>query len=378
MAEMAVEKAEETTPVLSIYTEPFPIKFDGGDEFRRALRKRIDDYFVHTGRKKRDCPEMYAKGAILFGVMVLLYVLLVFVAWTWWMAIPLAILLGLAMAAVGFNVQHDGGHRAYSERAWVNKLSALTLDFLGASSYIWARKHNSIHHSYTNITGHDDDINVGFLGRLSPHQPRHRFHRLQHIYLWVLYGLLPIKWHFVDDFRNLYNGHLGGHRLPRPKGWDLVTFVAGKVVFFSWAFAIPLMFHSWWLVASIYALAAFAEGIALSVVFQMAHCVEEAEFPMPEAETGRIEHSWAAHQVETTVDFAPRSRIVTWLIGGLNCQVEHHLFPQICHIHYPALSPIVQQVCKEFGLRYRANATFFEGVVSHFRWLRRMGMPETA
>ena len=158
----------------------------------------------------------------------------------WWLVLPLAVLLGLAMAAIGFNVQHDGGHDAYSEHKWVNKLMAGTLDLLGGSSYVWDWKHNSIHHTYTNITGHDDDIDLGFLGRLSPHQKRYPFHRLQGLYLWLLYGFIVIKWHFFDDFYFLATGRLGGHGTPRPRGRDLLVFVGGKVVFFSLAFVLPI------------------------------------------------------------------------------------------------------------------------------------------
>ena len=351
-----------------------PLKFQTPDGFRRALRRRVDDYFASTGRKPRDCLQMYTKSAIVLSALAGVYVLLMIVPGPWWVAGPLAILLGLSTAVAAFNVQHDGGHGAYSEHRWINKLASLTLDLLGGSSYIWARKHNSIHHSYTNVSGHDDDINVGLLGRLSPHQPRLKFHRLQHFYLWILYGFLPVKWHLFDDFHNVVTRRIGGHRFPRPKGWDLVTFIGGKVLFFSLAFGLPMLLHPWWCVLALYGIATFVQGVALSVVFQMAHCVEQAAFPQPLPDTGRIESSWAVHQVETTVDFAPRSRTIAWLVGGLNFQVEHHLFPQICHVHYPALARLVEETCLEFGLRYKAYKTFLAGVASHYRWLRQMGL----
>jgi linoleoyl-CoA desaturase len=278
------------------------------------------------------------------------------------------------MAAIGFNVQHDGGHGAYSNRRWINKLMALSLDLLGGSSYIWARKHNLIHHSFANITGHDDDINLGLVARLSPHQRRLKFHRLQHFYLWALYGLLPIKWQFYDDFRAMVTGRIGEHQFVHPKGWDLVTLIAGKAVFFSLALVIPLLQHPVWAVLLFYVTASVVQGVVLSVVFQLAHCVEEAAFPLPRKDTGRMEAAWAVHQVETTVDFARRSRLLSWFIGGLNFQIEHHLFPQICHVHYPALSLLVEQTCKEYGLRYVTHETFLAGAASHFRWLRRMGI----
>jgi linoleoyl-CoA desaturase len=193
-----------------------------------------------------------------------------------------------------------------------------------------------------------------------------------------LYGFLPIKWHFYDDFRALVTGRIGAHRLARPKGWDLVTFAGGKVVFFALALGIPLLLHPVWVVLLSYVAATLVEGVALSVVFQLAHCVEEAGFPLPREDTGRMEAAWAVHQVETTVDFARGNRLLSWFIGGLNFQIEHHLFPRICHVHYPALAPLVEETCREFGLRYVAHDTFRGAVASHFRWLRRMGMAGTA
>ena len=365
-----IESFEQRTTEIPTYA----IKFQSPDSFRQALRQRVDEYFANTGRKPRDCRQMYAKSAIILCWCVAAYAVLVVFASSWWLAIPLAALLGLSLAVAAFNIQHDGGHGAYSDHRWVNKLASLTLDLLGGSSYVWARKHNTIHHSYTNVTGHDDDINVGILGRLSPHQKRLKFHRLQHFYLWVLYGFLPVKWHLYDDFRDVVTGRIAGHRFPRPKGWDLVTFVGGKTLFFALAFGLPMLLHPWWCVLALYGIASFVQGVTLSVVFQMAHCVEGAAFPNPLPDNGRIESSWAVHQVETTVDFAPRSRVVAWLVGGLNFQIEHHLFPQICHVHYPALSKLVEETCREFGLKYKAYKTFLSGLASHYRWLRRMGM----
>jgi linoleoyl-CoA desaturase len=359
-------------------TAPAPPKFDTNDRFRRELRQRIDQYFTSTGRRPRDSWKMYLKTAIVFGAFAASYVFLVFGATTWWLALPLALVLGLSVTAIGFNIQHDGGHRAYSDHAWINQSAALTLDLLGGSSYIWARKHNSIHHSFTNITGQDDDINVGFLGRMSPYQQRLKLHRVQHWYLWVLYGFLAIKWHLVDDFHNVLTGRIGQHPFPRPRGWDLVTFIAGKFAFFTLAFGLPLLLHPWWIVLAFYAGVSFVEGVVLSVVFQLAHCVEEADFPLPSPETGRMATAWAEHQVQTTVDFAPRNWLLSWYIGGLNYQIEHHLFPQICHVHYPALAPVVRQTCEEFGLRYSVNPTFRAGVASHFRWLRQMGRSDVS
>jgi linoleoyl-CoA desaturase len=358
--------------------DPAKVKFSGSDRFIRELRRRVDAYFERTGKSRRDCPQMYFKTTTILAWFISAYLLLLFVATSWWTIVPLAVILGLSIAAIGFNIQHDGGHRAYSDHQWVNKIMALTLDLMGGSSYLWDWKHNSIHHTYPNVEGHDDDINLGFLGRLSPQQRRLKFHRFQGIYLWLLYGFMAIKWHLIDDFYQVSIGRIGNHKIPRPKGKDLAVFIAGKVAFSLLAFGIPMMLHPWWAVLFVYVTAAFVSGVVLSVVFQLAHCVGEADFPVPLAVADgaeRIQTDWAVHQVQTTVDFARGNRILCWFLGGLNFQIEHHLFHKICHVHYPALSKLVEETCKEFGLKYAEHKTFFSAINSHFRWLVEMGRP---
>ena len=373
---MSMQAAQESIghhPQSNSTTPAGRLKFGPSEGFQAALKRRVDEYFHRIGRDKRDSPKMYVKTGVIIGWFAVSYILLVFGSPPWWLAAALAVSVGLAAAAVGFNIQHDASHQAYSKNRWINRALAFTLDLLGGSSYIWARKHNSIHHSFTNITGHDDDINVGWFGRLSPHQPWRRFHRLQQFYLWFLYGFLPMKWHLIDDFRNVLVAKIGDHQIQRPQGWDRVLFFGGKLAFFTLIFGIPMFVHPWWVVLLFYAGASFVLGVVLSVVFQLAHCVEGAEFPMPIAGTGSVETCWAIHQVETTVDFAPRNRLLSWYIGGLNFQIEHHLFPQICHVHYPAIAPLVEQTCADYGVRYKSHRTFREAVVSHYRWLREMG-----
>ncbi len=366
-------KADDTELTQPKPSEHATLKFDRPDEFQNALKNRIDQYFKSTGKRPRDCWQMYVKSAVIMAWFVGSYAMLVFGPMTPWLLVPVCASLGLAMSAIGFSIQHDGSHRGYSANSIVNKLAAMSLDILGGSSYYWARKHNTIHHTYANITGHDDDIELGMLGRLSPHQRRLKIHRIQHLYLWFLYGFIAIKWQFYDDFRDYLRGRIGVHPVARPKGADLAVFLGGKLIFLIFAFVIPMMFHPAWHVLVAYFGVSFFQGVALSVVFQIAHCVEGVAFPMPEPGTSRIANSFAAHQIETTVNFAPRNRLLSWFVGGLNYQIEHHLFPQICHIHYPALSPLVAQTCQEYGVRYTVFDSFRSGVASHYRWLRHMG-----
>jgi linoleoyl-CoA desaturase len=349
------------------------LTFRRDNAFLTELRRRVDDYFDSSGRPRRDCPAMYLKTAIILAVFGGFYLLLVFVAGAWWQALPLAAGLGLSIAAIGFNIEHDGSHHSYSNHAWINRLAAMTMDLIGASSYVWHWKHVVIHHTYVNITGHDADIDIAVFGRLTPHQKRFRFHRWQHFYLWPLYGLNVIKWHLYDDFRDVILGRIALTRMPRPKRWELLGFVGGKALFLTLAFGLPLLIHPLWIVLLFYALTVGLAGVVVSVVFQLAHCVEKAEFPLPQKNTGSMENAWAVHQVETTVDFARRSRVESWLLGGLNFQIEHHLFPRVCHVNYPAIASLVEQTCRDFGVSYGEHTSFRAGLSSHFRWLRRMG-----
>jgi linoleoyl-CoA desaturase len=351
------------------------VKFASADGFQQAIKARVDRYFRYTRQSPRDCATMYLKTATILLWFFASWALLVFAVSNVWLAVALAISVGFAIAAVGFNIQHDGGHRAYSRHNWLNRIMGATLDLIGGSSYVWDHKHNTVHHTYANITGHDDDIEVGILARLSPHQPRYKFHRVQHWYLWVLYGLLPLKWQIWDDFYHVARGKIGNHPFQRPKGKELAIFIGGKIAFFSLAIGIPLLFHPFWIVFAFYALSQLVNGVLISIVFQLAHVVEDAQFPMPDPNTNKMDTHWAVHQVLTTVDFSRKNRLVSWFMGGLNFQIEHHLFPRICHIHYRKLSRLVEKTCKDFGIQYNAHRSFVAGVASHYRWLRQMGRP---
>lgn len=347
-------------------------KFAPGDEFQRALRQRVEALIQDTGLRRRDCPRMYLKVGVILAAFALSYCLLVFWASSVWQALPLGLLLSLAVAGIGFDIQHDASHKALSDRPWVNKLMAMSLDLVGGSSYVWRWKHVVFHHMYANIHGHDTDIELGIFGRLCPTQPRRAIYRWQQWYLWPLYGVLTTKWHFYDDYRDVIVGRMGDNKFPRPRGWDLVDFVGGKLVFMTLAFGIPLLFHPLWAVLVCYALVSWVVGLLLSVVFQLAHAVEEARFP--ESKAGHIAEPWAVHQAGATVDFAHSDVLVSWLVGGLNFQIEHHLFPTLCHVNYPAIAGVVEETCREFDVPYTANPSFGAAVASHFRWLRRMGV----
>jgi len=361
---MSTQVAER--PIVAPIDAVGPQGYGQDEGFHQALRARVLKHLESSGLPARGLPAMYLKTAVLFLWLAASYLLLVFTAQTPWQALPLAVALGLAIAGIGFNVQHDGSHGSYSTSPALNRLMARALDLLGGSSFVWQRKHNVLHHTWPNVEGADDDIDAGALARLSPAQPRRFYHRFQHLYMWPLYCFLAVKWQIVDDFATVVRGRMSGRPFPRPRGSELFVFLGGKLVFFGLAFGLPLLLHPVWSVVGIYLLVAAVAGITLSVVFQLAHCV-------PEAETGPDLGSWAARQVESSVDFARESRLLNWYVGGLNLQIEHHLFPQISHPHYARLAPIVEATCREFGVRYTAHPTFGAAVAAHYRQLRELG-----
>lgn len=353
-------------------TEALRPAFASDAGFLRELKRRVDEHFVTAGGPRRGGTAMHLKTFWLLSWLSLSYGLLVFAANTLWLAIPLAFSLALAVAGVGFGVQHDANHEAYSERRWVNGVFGFMLDVLGASSYVWHWKHNVFHHTFTNVSGADDDIDVGPLARLAPAQARRPVHRWQSLYMWVLYGFLLSKWQLFDDARNVITGRISLHTFPRPKGASLLRLLAGKAVFFTWSLAIPLLMHPWWVVASFWLATSFVAALVLSVVFQVAHCTGASAFRTPD-QGKKLSVGWAVHQVESTANFAPRSRSLTWYLGGLNFQIEHHLFPKTSHLHYPRLSPIVQRLCEERGIRYHVHSSFASAIAAHGRWLSALG-----
>lgn len=313
---------------------------------------------------------MYAKAAALVALSVGAYATLVFAADTWIAALASGSVLALALVGIGFNVQHDGNHGTFSRRPWVNRLAGFSLDLIGASSYFWKDKHNHNHHVYTNIPHEDADINLGPMARLSVEHPWFWWHRYQHLYLWVLYMFVHLRY-LYSDIQRLAFGKNDGLSAGYPKGADMAWLLGGKAFFLTMAFAVPLTRHAPGRVLLAYVLVSMVMGLVFSVVFQLAHSVDVADHPLG-GDVTRPE--WAVHQVATTANFSTGSRIATFLLGGLNYQREHHLFPKIAHVHYPAIAEVVREVCAEHGVECRENRTLGHALASHYRFVRAMGV----
>lgn len=353
------------------------VAFDSNTDFFKALKARVDAYFDETGLDRGANGLMWRKTSIIYLWVFASMGAFVFLSQALWQDMLLAISLGGAMAGVGFSIMHDGGHRAYSTTSpGVNRFMAFGLDFLGGSSYVWHHKHNVLHHTYPNLVGLDDDIALWPIARMSPVQKRLPHHRLQAFYMMPLYCILAIKWHFFDDFYNVITGKITDTKFPRPKGKELRIFLVGKLVWAAWFLVLPFSLLPFGRVALFLLVTEAFLGLIMAVVFQLAHCVDRADFPVvPEGEVFHAD--WAVHQLDTTVDFAPGHRFLTWYVGGLNYQAIHHLFPKVCHVHYPALSPLVAEVCEEYGVTYRQEKSLLKIFKSHLGWLHFMGKAES-
>jgi linoleoyl-CoA desaturase len=347
--------------------------------FRKTLNQRIDAYMREHNLKPHDVPAMYVKTAVVMAWWLVTYLLLLLGGFPPLLEAVLCVVWALAIASIGFNVMHDANHSSYSRYPRVNKLIGLSSEMmLGMSGFRWRTKHNVWHHTYTNIAGLDDDVETYGTMRLSPHSPWKPLHRLQAWYFPLIYGFIGFDF-IVRDFLMVFFGKSdANHVYPAMTRADRVIFWVGKVLFFTIMIMLPLLTHPWWQVLLGFVLVMLTAGIVLGIVFQLAHVVEEATFPEPIGNPLHIENEWAIHQVQTTADFAPRNTLLNLYVGGLNYQVEHHLLPHICHIHYPKLAPIVKQTCEEFGIRYNCFPTWRAAFASHVHSLREMGQAQAA
>lgn len=357
------------------------LTFSNNDNrFYQSLKSSVDAYFAERKIKKTGDWRLFIKSFILIGAAIGIYFTLMLADINAWLAIPLCALLGYTLACVGFAVMHDANHGSYSPNQQLNDfLGLITLNGLGASSFFWKQKHNIIHHTYTNVDGMDDDIAKSPVIRQCETQKWVPAHQVQHLYLPLVYALSPIFWVFIMDFTKYFT-----HKIYTTTAWKMtfknhLIFWLTKIYYVTVYIAIPVYVWGWGNWAIGYFVLNATMGLTLSFVFQLAHVVENTEFEyIPLDATKHIETAWAEHQIRTTANFAMDNKVISWFVGGLNFQIEHHLFPKVSHIHYPAISKIVQEKCKEFNLPYYHNETLLGALASHFRVMKHLGRKPSA
>lgn len=322
---------------------------------------------------------MIVKTIVLMAAYILPFIWILFGQVSVAMSLLAWFIMGIALAGIGMSVMHDANHGAYSSSPTVNRIVGYSLMLLGGSVDNWKYQHNVLHHTYTNITGVDDDIDSKLLLKFSPHIAAKPVHRWQWIYAFVFYSILTLYWGLLKDLVQYFRFKKIGLNNASDKAnrlW-LLKITIHKALYFFTCLVLPVLLTdlSIGVVIGGFLIMHAVAGLILSVVFQLAHTVEETEFPMPD-DKGMLEASWAVHQLQTTANFSRKNKWLSWYVGGLNFQVEHHLFPGICHVHYPAISDIVQQTAAEYGIQYRENRSFFSALRSHIRLLKQTGIPQ--
>ncbi len=347
-------------------------------EFMLTLNKRVDEYFRSNNIDKRGDWRMYIKTAF----MLLLYIIpaslvLFFPGDNYLLFIFLYFMMGVGMAGIGLSVMHDANHGSYSKHKWLNTVMSYTLNFLGGHAIAWRVQHNFLHHSFTNIDGMDEDITTIPVLRFNPHAKRIGVHKLQFIYAWFFYALMTFFWVLFKDIIQLSKYHKQDYlkRENTTLGKEVAALAITKVAYLGYSLILPWLLgpFSFGAVLGAWLILHATAGLILAAIFQPAHVVPETTFPMTD-ENNSIEEEWAVHQVRTTMNFAPKSHVFSWFVGGLNFQVEHHLFPKVCHIHYKQISKIVKKTCEEYGLPYHSQPTFVHALFDHTKLLYRLGV----
>jgi linoleoyl-CoA desaturase len=351
------------------------IRFEGRNaQFFSTLRARIDAYFTDNNIKSSGNWKLYSKTIILGLTLLALYVTLVFFTPATAVAVILCILLGVNFATIGFNVMHDGAHGSYSTKPWVNKMMAHSLNLMGGNAFFWNQKHNVAHHSFTNIEGADEDIDISPFMRVSSFQPKYWFHRFQHIYGLLLYCVTYLMWIFYQDFVKYFTGKVGDRDMKvKFTTMDHLTFWVTKLGYIAVFIGFPMYYVGLAPTLFGYTIVSMTTGFVIAVVFQLAHVVEDVTFVEKTSPVTSVEADWATHQIQTTANFGTKSKFLAWMLGGLNFQVEHHLFPKISHIHYPKLNKIVRETCEEFKITYKEFPTMLSAVHSHLLHLKHVG-----
>ncbi len=353
----------------------YKVTFNNRDNsFHQDVKSSVEKYFSTQRVNKTGNWKLYIKALILVPVAVSLYLTLLFVHINIIPGILISGIFGFVLASIGFNIMHDACHGAYSAKPWVNNIMGLSLNLLGGNAFIWKFKHNIIHHTYTNIDGIDDDIAKSPVMRQCESQKWVKAHRYQHIYVVILYAVSSFAWVTMMDFVKYFKRKVHNTNLQKMDLHEHTIFWLSKILYVVFYVTIPVHFVGWSAWAIGFASMHIVMGLTLALVFQLAHVVEDAAFVFaPGIEPQKIEAEWAIHQVRTTANFAPRNKLIGWFVGGLNYQIEHHLFPKVSHVHYPAISGIIRKACDDHQIHYNEFRTMNAAIASHFRMMKSLG-----
>ena len=342
----------------------------GASSFPKVLRTRLDKFFADQNISPKADRTMWVKIATGLAVLLGSWVAIYAFKPDSWRFIALYVLGGLAQTFLLLNIAHDSNHNAISSMPSVNKTLNYVFDLCGINSYMWRILHHRGHHSCINVHPEDDALTGRGLLRFTPHEPRSRLQRFQHIYAFFLYALFSLDYVFVRDFECFFfPSHDYLKREHRAREYAIL--LTGKGFYLTYMLVLPVVIlgKSVLLVAAAFLLVHLIIGLTVALVFQTTHTVDSTYFP---SDRGEFDDG-VYHIFATTADYATANPIVGWLVGGLNHHVVHHLCPFVCHTHYGHLTRIVKETAEEFGVPYRQHPTMTRAIWHHLILLRQLG-----
>jgi len=293
--------------------------------------------------------------------------------------LPIAIIMGLHMAWIGLNIQHDANHGAISKNPWVNRVLGITENWIGGSQVNWIHQHVVQHHLHTNDVHLDPDMHSTTYVRMNPLDPLMKHHLGQHVYFWLilpLYGL----WVVLQSIMDLIKGSHHTPMSPLLKGERLFDLSMEALVVLRWV-VLPVYVTGGFSVLLNHSVPMYlVAGGYLSFFFMISHNFVGAQAL---TDTTRPSNKGCDKNSFLYKQCATSSNLAGWwlcqLNGGLNYQIEHHLFPGMNHCHYPTIAPIVRQFCKERNIPYTHFPSVMDNWMSTVSHLFDMGhnpMPE--
>mmetsp|Transcript_53394 Transcript_53394/g.134092 ORF Transcript_53394/g.134092 Transcript_53394/m.134092 type:complete len:454 (+) Transcript_53394:76-1437(+) len=360
-------------------------------DFYPTLRSRVSKYFKDNNLSHRGDMRMYLKTLLIMTCWCLTYYYGVIQD-----SLLVTLFFGFWSAEIGLSIQHDGSHGAYSNSPLLNRVAAWGMDLIGASTFAWEYQHIVGHHAYTNLVSDcaesDSDVLAGVpFMRMHDSQQKRWHHRYQHIFGPALFSLLTINKVFVSDIQSALTGECAGFQMDGRYGKtsNKYRFWLMKLITIVQMVVIPVYLHGVGRGLLHFLLAHMVCGEFLATVFVVTHISSDvvtlnaskgsnpiSKVCAPQETSGNdlvTKRDWAALQVATSVNWALDSKFWTFFSGGLNHQIEHHLFPGITHVHYSALAPIVRRTCEEFNVPYVAHPDLPSAYGSLTQYLRTMG-----
>jgi linoleoyl-CoA desaturase len=273
-------------------------------------------------------------------------------------------LLGFFLFLGGTHVLHEGTHGNLSRRPAINRGFVMLYEWIACFSADQYRlRHLSLHHAQPNVGQLDNDLHAKDLLRFSPAFPHRPYHRFQFIYAPLLYslGIIQIAW--IEDFKRLLTSRLAGHPHAPWRLRDIVRQVSAKLTHFAVFIGIPLTLYPTGSVLLAYLYVYLIGSLGIALIFQVTHVNTMVEFPSVD-KTHLLKKDWYEHQIATAINYAPESQLALFLTGGVNLQIEHHLFPDIPANRYAEVGEKVKEITEKYGQNYNSGSFF-----NHFTYV---------